>query len=107
MEFYLNADEKTCNYLQRLGFEVDSRRSIIDFMFDSHKNDDDLSLFDSKPWKKYEKDYETVFAEYQLAKNEYSKQLQTIVDKKLGKKGTKFNWSIDDFSTKQVHIEVL
>lgn len=105
-EFYMDVNQETINYLQRLGFEVDGARSLIDFMFDAHKNDTDTTLFDSVPWKAYMKKYEEANAAYALAKAEYGRELQNIVDAKTGKKNTIFDWSIDDFQEKKVRITI-
>lgn len=103
-EMILDVNEDTINYLQRLGYEVDSMRSIIDFMFDSHRNDKTNDLFESVPWKTYMRKYEQVNAAYNMAKLEYSKQLQKVVDTKLGRKNVEFNWEIENFQDKKVRV---
>lgn len=37
--FTIEADSESINYLQRLGYEIDSYRSIIDFLFTAHKDE--------------------------------------------------------------------
>lgn len=105
--FYLPVSEETCNYLQRLGMEVDARKEIINHLFTSHANDVDGSVLTSKPFETYQKQYNEVFAEYNMAKEALGKELQPLVDKEEGGKEIPFNWLIEDFSGHKVKIEVL
>ena len=99
-------DEKLFNYLQRLGFDIDSRLAVIDRMFTTHKNDQDASVFESVPFKKYSKELEELQAEYTMAKDEFSKILLPIELEKLGANDVTFDWRIDNFADKEVIITV-
>lgn len=105
--FYLAVSEETCNYLQRLGMEVDARGEIINRLFTSHANDADDSVLTSKPFETYQKQYNEVFAEYNMAKEAFGNELQLLVDKEEGREETRFNWLIEDFNEHKVKIEVL
>lgn len=105
--FYLEISEETCNYLQRLGMEVDGRLEVINRLFTNHASDTDASVLTSVPFKTYQKEYEEINAEYALAKNTLSNELQDRVDKKLNKKNVKFNWLIEDFNEHKVKIDVI
>lgn len=105
--FYLPVSEETCNYLQRLGMEVDARAEIINRLFTSHAQDADDSVLTSKPFETYQKQYNEIFAEYNLAKESLGKELQPLVDKEEGRTETPFNWKIENFSENKVKIEVL
>lgn len=104
--FKITIEEKTANYLQRLGFEIDSRLAIIDRMFVNHKDDTDTSVFDSVPWKKYNKEFEELNVEYTMAKDSLTKQLIPTVSEAVGYECNDFTWKIEDFQAHEVIITV-
>lgn len=104
--FTLKVENKLVDYLQRLGFDIDSRLAVIDRMFMNHKDDTDASVFESIPWKKYSKELEDVQAEYSIAKDEFSKLLIPIVEKETGVSGVSFNWKIENFKDGEVIITI-
>lgn len=106
-EYYLDVNQETIDYLQRLGMEYESYLAVIDRLFDSHKKDNDTSLFDSIPWRKYYKEYEMKKAEYELAKNEYENFLKKIVSEKENNSDVIFDWHIEDFNINKVKITIL
>ena len=67
-QFTLVVENDLVDYLQRLGFDIDSRLAVIDRMFVNHKDDTDASVFESVPWKKYSKELEDAQAEYKRMK---------------------------------------
>ena len=92
--------EETGNYLQRLGTEVDAKAYLLDYMFSNHAQDDDVSLFDSKPFQHFMKQYEQAQAEFTLAKVEFENTyLKPEVYKQLG--NIPFTWKIDDYTSHQ------
>ena len=105
-QFTLKVENKLVDYLQRLGFDIDSRLAVIDRMFVNHKDDTDSSVFESIPWKKYSKELEKTQAEYNIAKDEFSELLIPLVEKKTGVSGTKFDWKIENFKDGEVIITV-
>lgn len=105
--FYIDVDQKQCDYLQRLGMEVDARLEVINRLFTSHANDPDDSVLTSIPFQTYQKQYEEKNAEYSIAKEELSKILQPIVNEKTGYSKAAFNWAIEDFSSLKAKIEVI
>ena len=101
--FTIEADSESINYLQRLGYEIDSYRSIIDFLFTAHK--DEPEFVDSEIFHAYQLKYEKVNAEYAKAKDEYGQKiLRPIVEERSGKTGIDFNWNIPNFIEKTVFI---
>ena len=104
--YVLPIGEEMVNYLQRLGYEIDTRMSVIDRLFVNHKDDTDDSLFKSVPWKTYMKQLEEVQVEYNEAKDQLTKELIPFVQEKEGKQDVHFDWKIEDFSTKEVKIIV-
>ena len=104
--FTLKVENKLVDYLQRLGFDIDSRLAVIDRMFMNHKDDTDASVFESIPWKKYSKELEDVQAEYSIAKDEFSRLLIPIVEKETGVSGVSFSWKIENFKDGEVIITI-
>lgn len=105
--FYLPVSQETCNYLQRLGVGVDARLEVINRLFTSHKDDPDDSVLTSVPFQTYQKQYEELNAEYAMAKDTVSNELRPIVEEKVGQTGISFNWTIEDFNSQQVKIDIL
>lgn len=101
--FTIEADQESINYLQRLGYEIDSYMSVIDFLFSAHK--DDPEFVDSEIFRAYQIKFEKVKVEYSKAKEEYGQKiLRPIVEEHTGKAGIDFNWSIPVFADKKVFI---
>ena len=98
----VNVTQETINYLQRLNYEVFTREEIITKLLEMHKNDNDDSLFTSKPFLKYSEELSRVKAEYELAKVELEKIY--IPTELYGKH--QYNWTID-FATNVMTIDVL
>ena len=103
-QFTLVVENDLVDYLQRLGFDIDSRLAVIDRMFVNHKDDTDASVFESVPWKKYSKELEETQAEYTMAKDEFSNILIPLVEEKTGTKGVSFDWRIENFKDAEVII---
>lgn len=105
--YTVEISQELANYLQRLQLEVDTHLSVIDRLFTNHKDDPDDSVFESIPWKKYNKELQDVQAEYNLAKDQMSSELKPIVQEKEGREDVNFNWKIDDFTSLKAEITVL
>lgn len=105
-KYKLPIEQEKCDYLQRLGFEVDAKAMIIDRMITNHKDDPDASVFESAAWKKYSEEHKEANAAYELAKGELGKELQAIVDQKEGREGVQFDWTINDFTSGEVEITI-
>ena len=98
----INVAQDTVNYLQRLSYENKTREEIITRLLEEHKNDDDDSLFVSKPFLKYSEELSRIRAEYELAKSETEK---LYLPKELY--GVhKYNWSVD-FATNEMTVDIL
>lgn len=107
-EFTIELNQKEVDYIQRIGYEIDTRVYLIDRMFDMHKNDTDASLFDSVPFKKYHKELEERKAEFDMAVKKLGEDvIKPVVCKKLGVDDVNFNFEIPDFSNPLVYITVL
>lgn len=105
--FYVDVPEETCNYLQRLGVDVEGRLEIINRLFTNHANDADASVLTSVPFKKYHEEYNQLNAEYSIAKDEVGKTLRPIVEEKTGVVDVGFNWTIEDFSEHKAKIDIV
>lgn len=97
----INVTQETINYLQRLSFEVFTREEIITKLIEIHKDDNDDSLFTSKPFLKYSEELSRIKAEYELAKVEAEK---LYIPKALYGQH-EYKWSID-FATNIMTVEV-
>ena len=108
MKFTLNITNEMTNLLQRLGLDIDTRMSVINNIFEMHKDDKDTSLFESAPWKKYYGELENVKNEYELTKIKFGNEvLKPAIAEKIGYETNDFNWKIEDFSSNEVSIEVI
>lgn len=106
MKFELEINKETSNYLERLTYETNSFKDIIDHIVTSHKNDSDSSVIESPVWKGYEKKYLDSNAEYSLAKDKLTEELTPVVIEKSGLKNPNFSWKIVDFNRRVVEITV-
>ena len=106
-KFTIELTQELVDYAQRLGYEIDTRVYLIDRIFDMHKNDTDTRLFDSVPFKKYQKELSEIKAEYNLAVREIDEKIKDIVYKKIGKDDINFDWEIADFNELQATITVM
>lgn len=101
----IEISQETCNYLQRLAYEVSTRQGVVSRMLEDAKNEVDTSLFDSVPFKHYHKLLEEAVYSYDVAKNELQDQLKEEVAKRFGE-DTTFSWSLDDFTVPEVSVTV-
>lgn len=106
--YEVEISQELANYLQRLGYEVDTRLSIIDRLFTNHKDDTDASVFESVPFKTYSKQLEDVQAEYNMAKDKMTEYLRPLVAETEGvpEEEVLFDWRIDDFNSLKATIIV-
>jgi len=102
--FKITIPQELVDYVQRLGRDVDSRVYLIDRMFYNHRNDEDTNMFDSVPFKKYQKEFEELKAEYDMAVDKLGEKLIPFVVEKTGIEDPKFDWKIDDFTSLEVEI---
>lgn len=102
-KFTIQIGEELSNYLEKLTYEIESKKSIIDYMFESHKMDTDASLFESPVWKQYEKDYQETFIEFDMAKNEASKLIMETIRNKFGK-NIDCDWRVTDFKERTIEV---
>lgn len=106
-EFTVKITEDQANYLQRLGTEMEAKAYLIDYMFANHANDKNTTMFESVPFKYYEKQYEEAVAAFNLAKQEFQHgYLDGIVYKEMGYKAD-YSWAIDDYLSLNCKITVL
>lgn len=105
--YYLDIEKKTCDYLQRLEFEIRTSTNVITKLITQAKDDSDASVLDGIPFKTYHKNLEKSEYEYQLAKDELTDYLRPIVQEKEGDENVSFNWNLEDFRVPRVKIIVL
>ena len=106
-QFTIVVQNEVVDYLQRLGYDIDSRLAVIDRLFTTHKDDTDASVFSSVPFKTYSKELEELQAEYAMAKDEFSEILKPIIQEKLGIPDVTFEWKIVNFKDAEVVITVI
>lgn len=92
--------QEVIDYLQRLHFEVESRKDIIQRIIEAHAYDENTDILDSRVFKKYDRELSELKAEYELAKLEVTKEY--VPDEF---KETNIIWNID-FQTAVMTIEV-
>lgn len=104
-EFTLEIPKDTADYLQRLAYEVMTRRDVIVGMFEAHKDDADSTVLDSTPFKHYHKLLEEAEFAYDVAKNEFGKYLDPIVTEHEGHP-VDHRWRVKDFNEQLVYISI-
>ena len=103
--FTLPISQETCDYLQRLGIDIDARLLVIDRIMTNHVNDVDASVLNGEPFKKYHSELEELNAEYTQAKLKFSEEIKPVVYEKMGGV-VDFTWNITNFLSKEVIITV-
>lgn len=91
--------EDVLNYLERLNYEVVSTSNTIVTIIENNKAADVLS---GRMFQKYNKDFITKFAEYELVKQQVSRALL----KESGVKRANINWNII-FATNELTTDIL
>lgn len=104
-EFTLELNEETCNYLQRLSYEVMTRKDVVTNMLQMAKDDVDASVLDSIPFKRYHKLLEEAEYAYDIAKMELENHVKPLVLEHEGK-DVPFSWQVRDFNEHLVWITV-
>lgn len=94
-------NQEIINYIERLHFEVEQRKDIIQRLIEAHANDSDALVLVSPAFKAYSSELSEFVAEYESAKQEIQ---DTFIPDYLN--GHQFNWTLD-FNTKQLIIDVL
>lgn len=86
----IDIPEEVINETQRAGFEVDSRRGVIDRYLEKHMNDEDESAINSKPFVHFMSLLAEAEAHFELAKsvieNDYVPEFL---------KGHDYEWFVD------------
>lgn len=66
---------ETSEALERCQYELNARESVIDRLFEKHKNDADGSIVESAPFKHFMTELATTKAEYEMLMDRVSKEL--------------------------------
>lgn len=87
--------------LERASFEINTRQAVIDRYLEKHMNDTDSSAIDSKPFNHFMSLLAKAEAEFELQKQEVSKQFipEYLADHMV-------EWNLD-YSTKEMTINIL
>lgn len=105
-EFTVKINKEITDYMERLSYDIETRKSIITRLFDDAKTAVDDSILSSPAFKTYHKELEEAVASYEVAKSDLSKELDCIVEKHEGHKVSAYNWSINDFRQPEVQITI-
>lgn len=104
--YKISVSQEVNNYLQRLNYEIETHLMIINKIFEMHKNDVDVTLFDSEIWKKYQQELVETKIELDTAKDNLSSELIKRVQEIEKKEDVNFDWSIDNYLIPEVRIMV-
>ena len=104
--YKISVSQEVNNYLQRLNYEIETHLMIINKIFEMHKNDVDVTLFDSEIWKKYQQELVEIKIELDTAKDNLSSELIKRVQEIEKKEDVNFDWSIDNYLIPEVRIMV-
>lgn len=97
----INIDQKIVNYIERLHYEVEQRKDIIQRLIEAHAADTDTAVLTSPAFKAYSSELSEFVAEYENAKSELQEQ---YVPEYL--KGHQISWKLD-FSNRQLIIDIM
>jgi len=104
--YKISVSQEVNNYLQRLNYEIETHLMIINKIFEMHKNDVDVTLFDSEIWKKYQQELVETKIELDTAKDNLSSELIKRVQEIEKREDVNFDWSIDNYLIPEVRIIV-
>lgn len=94
-------NDELINYIERLHYEVEQRKDIIQRLIEAHANDIDAVVLTSPAFKAYSTELSEFVAEYESAKQEFQDE---YVPKYLT--SHQINWNLD-FHSKQLKIDIL
>lgn len=97
----IDVNHELVDYIQRLHFEVEQRKDIIQRLIEAHANDTDATVLTSSAFKAYSAELSDFVAEYELAKQELENK---FVPQFL--KEHQIRWNLD-FANNQLSIDVL
>lgn len=103
--YKLPISKDTCNYLQRLAYEIETKKSIVTRLIENSSSDLNTGVLESPVFVSYHKMLEDAVAAYEIAKAEFQEQLKPVVYAKEGKE-CDFNWFIPNFNNAEVEISV-
>lgn len=97
----INVNSDTVNYIERLHFEVEQRKDIIQRLIEAHAGDTDAAVLTSPAFNVYSAELSDFVAEYELAKHELEEK---FIPDYL--KGHQIQWQLD-FANNQLKIDIL
>lgn len=97
----IEINQETVNYIERLHYEVEQRKDIIQRLIEAHANDSDAAVLTSPAFKAYSSELSEFVAQYETAKNALQEE---YIPKYLN--GHQINWQLM-FATKQLVIDIL
>lgn len=97
----IDINQELVNYIERLHYEVEQRKDIIQRLLEAHAADTDTAVLTSPAFKAYSSELSEFVAEYENAKTELQER---FIPKYLN--GHQINWKLD-FSNKQLIIDVM
>lgn len=104
-EYYVDIEKKVCDYMERLSYDIETRKSVITRLFDESKTATDDSVLESPAFKAYHNELEEAVASYEIAK----KDLEQFLDKEVKERngdGVSYNWILEDFRQPKVKITI-
>lgn len=105
-EYYIEISKEVCDYLERLSYDIETRKSIITRLFDEAKSSSDDAVLKSPAFQSYHAELEEAAASYETAKKDLEKFLDEKVKEKSGEVEL-YNWNLEDFRQPEVHIVIV
>lgn len=97
----IEIDQETVNYIERLHYEVEQRKDIIQRLIEAHANDADATVLTSPAFRAYSSELSEFTAEYEAAKTELQKMYIPAY-----MEGHEIKWKLD-FASRLMEIEIL
>ena len=104
-EFYIEINKDVCSLLERLSYDIETRKGIVTRLLEDSKNDSDSSVLDSIPFRTYHKQLEESICSFETAKLDLQDYLDKEVTANAGD-SVSYLWNIEDFRNPKVKITV-
>lgn len=100
-EYKIEVKSELTEYLERLSYEIASRKDIITMLIEKHKDDEDASVLESKAFKVYSEQLGALRAEFEMVKREFQDMVIPDIFK-----SHRYDWDLD-YKSRIVTIKLL
>lgn len=109
-KYWIPMEPEFINYLQRLEFEMTGTTFILCRLFETHKEDKDLSLFEKKNFQNYMERFQKLHFEFEYVRALLTEEIRMgLLEeiKELKRETLNFQWKIEDFRDATLEVTIL